>query len=486
MLNRIIKYSCLLAFVGLVMAGCRKLDSINHDPTKSTTTEPPYLLTGAEKSTMDILYSSLQNGYIGMHYAQFWSGNTRVADSQYSLDENNNGALWTTLYAAAHNLDLIRTLNADGANPAAQNQNAIAGILKVWIMQILTDAYVNVPYTQALDVTKYVTPAYDDAKTIYNQLTDSLTANINALDASKPTFGDADVIYKGDVNKWKTLGHSLMLRLAIRMADADNAKAKSLIEANYQGAMTSNSDNAEFAYLGADPNRYPMDETNRPIIDFYVSTTLTDYMRETSDPRLTIYARPVEGLTTDTIYGMPYGMSTTDPNRPTTASYPGTKIYGADMKGILMTYSEVAFTLAEAAARGYTVGGDAATYYASGVRASMNYWGVADSTANAYLAQVPYMSGDWKNVIGTQKWLSLYPQGFQAWFERIRLNFKKPGGADLFIAPVSGSLDQHVTMVPYRLTYPIVESNSNSTNYAAAGSAIGGDNKGTKNWWITY
>lgn len=485
MRNRIIKYSLLFAFVGLIMVGCKKLDSINHDPTKSTTTDPSYQLTAAEKSVMDMLYSTLQNGYIGMHYAQFWSGNTRVADSQYSLDEGNNSTMWTTLYSAVHNLNYIPALNANKTNVAAQNQNAIAGILKVWIMQILTDAYVNVPYTQAVNVEKYITPSFDDAKTIYSQLVDSLSTNINALDPAQPTFGDADIIFKGDVAKWKVLGHSLMLRLAIRMADADNAKAKSLIESNYQAAMTSNADNAEFAYLGVDPNRYPMDETNRRITDFFVSTTLVDYMRETSDPRLSIYARPVEGLTNDTIYGMPYGMSTTDPNRPTKASYPGTKIYGANMKGILMTYSEVAFTLAEAAARGYAVGSDAATYYEAGVRASMEYWGVTNGV-DAYLATVPYTSGDWRNVIGTQKWLSLYPQGFQAWFERIRLNFKKPGGADLFIAPVSGSLDQHVTLVPYRLTYPIAEANANSTNYAAAGSAIGGDNKGTKNWWITY
>ena len=485
MLKRIVRYTSLLAFTLLLtMAGCKKLDDINHDPTKPTTTEPPYLLTGAEKSTMDILYSTLQNGYIAMHYAQYWSGNTRVADSQYSLDETNNSALWTTLYASLHNLDLIHQLNdAKGNNPAAQNQNAIAGILKVWIVQILTDTYVNVPYTQALNVSKYITPAYDDAKTIYQQLTDSLTASINNLDASLPTFNAADNFYAGDVAAWQKLGHSLMLRLAIRMADADPDKAKSLIEANYQGAMTSNADNAEFTYIAADPNRFPMDETNRAITDFFVSSTLVDYMKSVNDPRLPIYARPVTG--TDTISGMPYGWSTTDASRPTDASYPGTKIYSSDMKGILMDYPEVAFILAEAAARGFSVGNDAATYYADGVRASMEYWGITTGV-DEYLATVSYDANDWKNRIGTQKWLALYPQGFQAWFERIRLNFSKPGGQALFIAPVSGSLDQNVTMVPYRLTYPIVEQNANNANYLKAGTAIGGDTKGTKNWWMNY
>lgn len=482
MLNRIIKLSSLLMFTLLVLAGCSKLDEMNNDPTKSTTTEPPYLLTGAEKSVMDILYSTLQNGYIGCQYAQYWTGNTRVADGQFSLDEGNNGAIWTTFYAALHNLDLIRTVNATKpSNLAAQNQNAIAGILKVWITQMLTDTYVNIPYTQAMNVAQYITPVYDDARTVYGQLADSLEASINMLDGAQPSFTEADVIFKGDVAKWATLGHSLMLRLAIRMADVDEAKSKSLIEAHYAKAMTSNDDNAEFTYLGADPNRFPMDETNRDITDFYVTTTLVDYMNEVGDKRLEIYARPIVDSTL--IQGMPYGISTTDPNRPTLASFPGTRIYSPDMKGILMSYPEVAFTLAEAAARGFAVGADAATYYEAGIKGSFKYWDIADADATAYLAKVPYTAGDWKNVIGTQKWLALYPQGFQAWFERLRLDFKKPDGTDLFIAPVSGSLDQNVTDVPHRLTYPTIERNANNANFTNAGEAIKGDTKGTKNWW---
>jgi hypothetical protein len=482
MLNRVINYTSLFAFILFIATGCSKLDEMNNDPTKSNTTEPAYLLTSAEKSTMDILYSTLQNGYIGCEFAQYWTGNTRVADGQFSLDEGNNYAIWNTFYTAVHSLDLIRTVNATRpTNLAAQNQNAIAGILKVWIMQMLTDAYVNVPYTQAMNVSQYITPQYDDAKTIYSQLTDSLTASINMLDGTQPSFTNADVIYKGDVAKWTALGHSLMLRLAIRMADADDAKAKSLIEAHYQGALASNADNAEFTYLGADPNRFPMDETNRDITDFYVTATLVDYMKGTSDPRLPVYAREV--VDSNAIVGMPYGWSTTDPARPTKASFPGTRIYSSDMKGILMTYSEVAFILAEAAARNFSVGSDAATWYAAGVQASMNYWGVATAEADTYLAAVPYTAGDWRNVIGTQKWLALYPQGFQAWFERLRLDFKKPDGTDLFILPVSGSLDQNVTDVPHRLTYPTNERNANSVNYTKAGEAIGGDTKGTKNWW---
>ncbi|MEH6304492.1 hypothetical protein RYH73_02495 [Olivibacter sp. CPCC 100613] len=66
----------------------------------------------------------------------------------------------------------------------------------------------------------------------------------------------------------------------------------------------------------------------------------------------------------------------------------------------------------------------------------------------------------------------MYMQGIQAWLERICLDIKKPGGAQLFVAPVSGSLDQNVDFVPYRMTYPVEEQTRNAVNYRDAVSKI--------------
>jgi hypothetical protein len=483
MLKRFLIYAWPVLFIFVMMAGCKDLDEINHDPTKPTESEPAYLLTSAEKNAMDYMYSTLQNGYIGMHYSQFWSANSRVNDSQYAIDENNNTAFWNFLYVSLHSLDRIVTINNQrGNNPAAKNQNAIAGILKVWLYQVLTDTYVNIPYSQALKEGDNITPAYDNQEAIYTSLIDTLNKQITALDPSQPTFDGGDVIYNGDVTKWKTLAHSLMLRLAIRIADAAPDRAKAIIEANYTAAMQSNADNAEFAYLATAPNKFPLNDSEREVLDFFVSTTLVNYMKSTNDPRLSIYARPAKG--TGLITGLEYGRSANDPSRlsPDNYSYPGTKIYSATMTGILMTYPEVAFILSEAAARTWNVGEAAPALYEKGIRASMEYWGVT-AGVDEYVASVPYNAGDWKNVIGTQKWLALYPQGFQAWFERLRLDFKKPNGDSLFIAPYSGSLDQNVPYVPSRLTYPLGERTQNAASYQKAADAIGGDTKASKSWW---
>ena len=495
MTKKILKYSgALLLITSLAITGCTKLDNINKDPTRPTTTEPQYLLTGAQKSAMDILYSGLQNGFIAMHYAQYWSANARVADSQYQLDQGNNTAFWNTLYTySLHNVDAIIEMNkAKAGQPGVANQTAIAQIMRAWLFQILADTYGNIPYSQAFQNTTNITPKYDDPQAIYNSLIDILQAQITILDASQTSFNTGDIIYKGDVESWRRLANSLLLRMAIRIADASPEKAKQIIEAHYQKAISNNLQGAQFQYVDAVPNRYPQNDKDRPIIDFSISTTLLDYMNGLNDPRLPIYARPSKQ---DTVFrGLPYGLSTSDPLHQSDVYYatPGKQIYSTTMPGILMGYSEVEFILAEAAARGMNVG-DAATHYTNGIKASMRYWAdltktvIADTTIDAYIAKVPYSAADWRNVIGTQKWLALYPQGFQAWFERTRLKFKKPGGQPLFIAPKSGVLDATVTEgVPYRLTYPIPEQTQNKANYDAAATAVGGDFKGTKLWYNKF
>jgi hypothetical protein len=489
--KRLFKYSSVILLIGLVWAGCKDLEDMNHDPTKGTTTPTKTLLTNAEKSAMDFLYSGLQNGKIAMYYSQYWAANDKANDSRYLLDEGVNNSLWSSLYANTLR-DLEEIIRLNRAHPPqgeTANQIAIASILKVWVYQILTDCYGDIPYTSTMQVTTDITPKYDDAKTIYLALADTLQAQIALLDNTQSSFTTGDIIYNGNVDSWKKLGNALLLRLAIRMADADKPKAQSIIEASYINAISSNTENAEFKYLNQAPNKFPYNDSERELTEFFVSGTLVDYLKSVNDPRLPIFARLPKDESIKDYVGMPYGTDAANPNRKTQDKYsfPGKKIYAADMTGILITYPEVAFILAEAAARGMNVGADAGTYYTKGVTASLEYWGVKDdNTINTYLAKVPYNAADWRNNIGSQKWLALYPQGFQGWFERTRLHFKKPGGADLFITPVDGSLDQHVTVVPYRLTYPVSEQQQNKANYDAASQAIGGDTKAIKLWWNKF
>ena len=145
---------------------------------------------------------------------------------------------------------------------------------------------------------------------------------------------------------------------------------------------------------------------------------------------------------------------------------------------MILDYAEVQFLLAEAAERGFTVPSTAAEHYEEGIRASMEYWGVAPADVTAYLAnpEVAYATaaGDWKQKIGVQHWLALYNRGFEGWTVWRRLDFTG------FNAPPQMDL----TDIPKRFIFPIEEATLNNANLNEAIQLIGGtDSAQTPVFW---
>jgi hypothetical protein len=360
---------------------------------------------------------------------------------------------------------------------------AVSRILQCWLFHVLTDVYGDIPYSQALQVDVYPLPEFDRGNHIYAALLASLKAQIDVLDVQSQADIAGDILGNGNREYWIKLANALRMRIAMRMADVNPAEARNVIEEAARRTLNSVRDDVYFPYNGAAvTNRFPYNEAERPLTEFALTTTLIDYMSMLDDPRLPVYARP--DVNTNQYRGKPYGLAD---NRPLidSLSKPGEKMYSADGKGYIITYAEVAFLKAEAAARGMNVGGIAAWHYQEGVRASMQQWGITDKDLliTKYLRKVPYRGGRWQDVIGSQKWIALYMQGLQAWMERLRLDFVKPDGTPLFILPVSGSLDPELTDVPQRLNYPNATRNSNAANVADAVLHMGRDSKATKNWW---
>lgn len=191
-------------------------------------------------------------------------------------------------------------------------------------------------------------------------------------------------------------------------------------------------------------------------------------MNTLKDPR-----RPEFFTTIDGVYkGGTVGIG----NSFSSYSHPSDKVEQPDFPYVFLSYSQIEFDLAEAAARGFNVGGTAAEHYTAAIQASMDYWGVSAADAAAYLAQpsVAYATaaGDYKQKIGTQEYISLYMDGFGAWTVQRRLDFPA------LVAPPTAQ-----SAFPIRFTYPVSEQNLNSQNWSGASSAIGGDKVDTKLWW---
>jgi hypothetical protein len=472
---------CILSL--LIMAGCKKFEEINTDPARPQETEPRFLLANAEKRASDIMYDGYYNCRIGMHFAQYWTGTDKTAESRNLL---TNDGLWASLYSGPL-MDLQEITNYYSRHPERNNPHmiAVSEILKAWIFHVLTDLYVDIPYTQALQVTAFPQPVFDGGRSIYNRLLQSLKEQVDILSDTPSPLIEGDAIANGDVQRWIRMANALRMRIAMRMADAAPLEAKLIVEEAAQNSLGQEED-IFFPYnTGSVTNRFPYNDADRPQVEFVMTATLIDYLKSVQDPRLPLYAR--KDTITRQYRGKPYGFADNIPKLDS-LSIPGRAVYSPSFKGYIITYAEVAFIKAEAAARGMAIGGSAERLYTEAVEASMKQWGLqaTDTAVTKYLLRVPYNAGDWKDVIGTQKWIAMYMQGLQSWMERLRLDMKKPDGSALFIAPASGSLDPDVADVPRRLNYPNATRNSNAAHCEEAAQRIGGDSKATRNWWDIY
>jgi hypothetical protein len=145
-----------------------------------------------------------------------------------------------------------------------------------------------------------------------------------------------------------------------------------------------------------------------------------------------------------------------------------------------MTYAELMFIKAEAAARGIggLSAGEAATDYDAAITASMNQWGITDAgTIATFLAQpsIAYQGGvAGLKQIANQKWIALYSDGGQAWSEWRRTC--QPSAVAAGPATI-------VPFVPRRFFYSITEASVNETNLNAAIARQGPDDFGTRVYW---
>lgn len=462
----------------------------NIDPKSPTTALASGLFANAERTLARTLVSTNVNLNPFRFYVQYFAATDYPTESRYDMNTRAiPTGFWTALYRDC--LRDIREAKTTIANditvPAASKSNALAAaeVLEIYTWATLVETYGNVPYSEALDFSKSL-PKYDDQTAIYTDLVARLDIAIGKFDTSAPIgFGANDLINNSNTALWIKFANATKLRMAMVLADVDPAKAKSMAEATVGKLPASNTEAIDLTFNGTFPNTNPLYEdlvrSGRTDFDgtsFFINQlkgTTGPAQSATPDPRLRRYFNPVTTTTqpANTFIGGTYGST----NSKSNTSLPGDKLKPQTLPGVLISYAQVELMLAEAAARGYSVG-TAASHYNAGVTASILEWGGTAAEATAYLAQpgVTYSAAtDYKQQIGYQLWVALYNQPVEAWTQWRRLDY-----------PMLKAPAQAVSDIPVRFLYPVVEQNINGTNYSQAAAAIGGDKVETKLFWDKF
>jgi Starch-binding associating with outer membrane len=505
MKKSIIKNCRAALFVLLVgMVSCDKgFDEMNVNQTAATNINPVFTLNNAVINAAPVPNTNMI--YEMSIVQQMVTPNSGVlTGGNFNQDNRDNtAAAWQRYYrnVIRNTYDVIQNKTL----ASRPNLVQMARILQAHAFMVLTDTYGDVPYTEAAKgyTDLLFLPKYDTQQSIYAGIIKELTEAGAALDATKGVE-TADVLYAGDVVKWRKFANSMLLRAGMRLTKVDAALAQQTVaKAISGGLIDANADNAVIRHDAnyVNPTGNILNATEAANV--YMAQPFANYLKSTKDPRFRAIAVRYVGaksgadqtaarasIDTAIQIGMPMGFDnntiSTQVTRFGLASFydftqvDRTRMARNTAPTFLVTAAQTQLLLAEAIQRGWATGVLADTYN-KGVKLHMEQIGAYGITIpvaeqDGYLTANPFAAARALELINTQYWIASFLNGPEAF-----ANFRRSGFPNLTPNPFPGKAIKGAFI--RRMTYPNSEISVNKTNVDAAIARQGADDLDTKVWW---
>lgn len=438
------------------------------------------LFTGAD----GMVYRTwLLNNELMQYTVQMYTENVH----RYMIRDSYNSGTWNHLARWAANADHMIEQAVKNEDP---NSEAIALTMRALFVSNWTDIYGDIPFSEAFQGRNNVLkPKFDTQREIYTQLFADLERANTLYEPSRALrYPNKDLLFAGDLTKWRKFTNSLHMRLLMRLQnrDAEMGVSEKLREIVSNPAaypvMASNADNAALFYTNVDPF---IGHFGTMTLQSFTSNShrmaehLVNMMNNTNDPRLGIYAVQQNNEWSGLVSGFP----STETNA-TNCAYLNKEVLGDYTSPYtFMRYDEVLFILSEAAFRGMIPGGNQAarTYYDQAVLASIDFWDeinpsptyeITQAQKNAFMEIVAF--DNTLEQILNQKYIALFWEGYEAWHE-----YRRTGYPVLTI----GKGTDNNGVLPTRFIYPVTTVDTNRDNYLQAIANQGPDNMRTTLWW---
>lgn len=486
---RAIAFSLIIVVTSI---SCNKFDAINTNPDRPLdataslmATQVIWNMAGTESAgAKTFSYDYQRSKYIG------WAEG--ASDEQYNFFGRGSFDGYTILTTAQKMVEKAES------TPQYESYIGLYKFLKAFKLFGLTMRMGDIPYSEALSGEQgNQKPKYDTQKEVFlNVLKDLDEAYVHFGNAGALKF-DGDVIYGGDNKKWQKMisGFQMRVLLALSKKESDaDLKIKERFQniVNKQILFESNEDNFQLVFKNQAGMVYPFHHTMSKHSDYILmSTVLIDSLKKYEDYRMFYYAAPAAYYVNDMnvprdSWDAYHGVDVTLPFNEMGAIASAYKCSRLNRRYIdreegepfaKLRYSDVNFSMAEAALRGW-INGDANSYYKKGIEADMNFkqtYMIDDMAYHqgriideAYIADFItkpeiQLKGDFEyklNQIMTQKYLANF---FQVYELEAYMDYRRTGYPKLPINP-STNMNVETNKIPARFMYPSAETNYNSDN----------------------
>jgi len=506
-----IKYFALLAIFCFCLSSCDKnFETINTNEYGVTKIDPAQLLANAERLTHVGTWEGEQT-----IVQQFVNAYNLGATAGFNLNEDNNifnVPKWNSSYENSVKL-LVEAAHLAEEVPERVNLMSMIRIWKAYIFMSLVDTYGDIPYAEAGKAYQQIIfyPVYDDDSAIYDDLYNELKSSIASMNPAAD-YVTEDLFYGStgsaaiQVDKWKRLANSLLLRLGMRYSKLDPERARSIVqEAVNGGVMQSNEDDAYIVFT----NAYNSPLNDGPVVNayyYYLAEPFVNQLKSTEDPRSKYIAGKYEDpnsvlssvpdVTLANQFGFPVGYDQNNvAQHPNFRGRAGTGFAYSQLNYAIIgnpfaplfyiTHSQTKLLMAEAAYRNW-ISGSAQAFYEEGIRASMDQWSrypntpdraITDEEKARYIShpQVAFNANTALELINVQYWVSNIGNGTESF-----ANFRRSGYPALSPNRYNNNLNGGFVR---RMAYPNDEMSENPDNYQSAVAAMGGDNLTVRVFW---
>jgi len=500
-----------LVLLGFMFQGCEKgFDNLNTNRVDPVSLDPQFVMNkGIIDATYRDNFATLQMlcydfGIVQQIITPFGSS---LSGGNYNIFNPSNATpVWVNFYQSVLK-QVVYVIDKTKGDQSKTNLYNEARIWKCYAFMILTDTYGDIPYNEAAKgfLEGISKPKYEKQELIYKDILKELDEASAALDASKPT-SVGDILYGGNIVRWKRFGYSLLLRAAMRLTRIDPATAQTYVKkAVAGGLMQSNADNSVMRHTSLYQNWIAVHLTAREKANFYLAKPFVDFLKNNNDPRLQSIAVRHVGAKSGAEQAAP--RTTTDPTvqigmpmgyddvsiRNTFATFGAASLYDysqvnlttilkTDAPEYHLTYGQTQLLLAEAIVRGWTTG-DADATYKLGIRAHMLQMAEYDIKAaiaadkiQAYVDANTLQAGKQLEQINNQYWVASFINGSETF-----ANFRRSGFPALTKNPYPGSEIKGNFIS--RLPYPDSETITNQENLNSAIKNQGPNDLNSKVWW---
>jgi hypothetical protein len=382
-MKRSIQILLILLIAGL-LGSCKKYLDVNKNPNSATRPPIDGLLIGTTQQTGLNVYRVANTT---SYYVQYLA-NTSVGGATDTYEPIDASNTWTFLY---NNMTDIYDLEKFGKEIGATKHQGVAKIMMAMNLQLVHNLWGAAPYSNAF-TGETLTPAYDDAETVFQTCLTLLDEGIALIGNPAPTLAvkpASDLIHKGDSAAWVRTGHALKARLLNQLSKTAKYNPTAIL-AEVAAAYRSTADDAFIATFNI-RNPWNQAAVNNAALnlDGWLSRNYINAMNGTTygifDPRLPLTA----SLTQFGDYrGTPNGGDRIGPGAGTKKeeSYLDLNGYYSSTNSPLyiITYEEMKFIEAEVAFRTNDLPRAYAAYL-EGTRANMNKMGVTAADRDAYI-----------------------------------------------------------------------------------------------------